>query len=194
MGIHYKGGLLHWNYFLALENDLERASRFIEFSESNFNVYSIELVHLFLAACSEIDVVLKALCQIKNPRRKHWTIDNYQETVAKHFPELKNENIQIPRFGLSLTPFENWTPSRNPIWWRSHNKVKHQRNDHYAEANLKNVLNSVSALALVTLYYYLEATKKEHTNVSMKSITQMLKPEAVLVRFDESYYIEHVYE
>jgi len=113
MGIHYKGRLLHWNYFLALESDLDRASRFIEFSESNFNAYSIELAHLLLATCSEIDVVLKALCQIKNTRRKHWTIDNYQETVAKHFPQLTNEQIQIPRFGLSLQPFENWTFNRN---------------------------------------------------------------------------------
>jgi len=59
LGIKYKGGLLHWNYFLALEHDLDQASRFIEFSEQNFPVYSIELAHIFLATCSEIDVVQK---------------------------------------------------------------------------------------------------------------------------------------
>jgi len=188
LSIQHKGGLLHWNYFLALEDDLDRASRFIEFSELNFPVYSIELVHLFLAACSEIDVVLKALCRIKVPRRKHWTIDHYQEVVKKHFPELVNEEIQIPRFGLTLSPFENWTAQRNPIWWRSHNNVKHQRNDHYSEANLKNVLNSVSALALVTLYFYREIERKEQPNISMKEMTRKLLSSTGLVRFDDEYY------
>ena len=192
MGIEYKGGLLHWNYFLALEHDLDRASRFIEFSEANFQVYSIELAHLLLAACSEIDVVLKALCRIKNSRRKHWTINNYQETVEKHFPTLVAEQIQIPRFGLTLTPFENWTAHRNPIWWRSHNKVKHQRNDHYSEANLKNALNSMSALALATLYYYREIERKNNAEVSMKDITRILNPDAALVKFNDDYYVGHL--
>lgn len=194
MGIHYKGGLLHWNYFLALESDLDHVSRFVEFSEPNFSVYSIELAHLLLATCSEIDVVLKALCQFKNKKRKHWVIDNYQETVEKHFQQLVNEQVHIPRYGLRLTPFENWTASRNPIWWRSHNKVKHQRNDHYHEANLKNVLNSVAALALVTLYYYRETERQQQPDIEMKRVTQKLLPEAILVKFDDGYYIEHVYE
>jgi len=55
--------LLHWNYFLALESDLERVSRYIEFDKANFKTYSIELAHLLLAASSEVDVVAKTLCQ-----------------------------------------------------------------------------------------------------------------------------------
>jgi hypothetical protein len=35
----------HWNYFLALEKDLETVSRYIEFSRDNLNTYSIELAH-----------------------------------------------------------------------------------------------------------------------------------------------------
>lgn len=34
---------LHWNYFLALECDMEQAGRYIEFTSENFRVYTIEL-------------------------------------------------------------------------------------------------------------------------------------------------------
>ena len=45
---------LHWNYFLALERDLEIVSRYVEFCSQNFEVYSIEFAHLLFAAASEI--------------------------------------------------------------------------------------------------------------------------------------------
>jgi hypothetical protein len=39
--------LLHWNYFVALDSDLDEVSRYIEFAAENFTAYSIELAHLF---------------------------------------------------------------------------------------------------------------------------------------------------
>ena len=48
----------HWNYFLAIEKDLEHLSRYIEFSDANLGTYSIELTHLLLSASSEVDVVM----------------------------------------------------------------------------------------------------------------------------------------
>jgi len=57
--------LLHWNYFLVLESDLEHISRYIEFTTDNFKVYSQEFAHILLAASSEVDVVLKSLCKKK---------------------------------------------------------------------------------------------------------------------------------
>nr|VFJ75657.1 MAG: hypothetical protein BECKFM1743C_GA0114222_108651 [Candidatus Kentron sp. FM]VFJ75929.1 MAG: hypothetical protein BECKFM1743A_GA0114220_108881 [Candidatus Kentron sp. FM]VFK21500.1 MAG: hypothetical protein BECKFM1743B_GA0114221_107901 [Candidatus Kentron sp. FM] len=33
--------LLHWNYFLALEADIEHLSRYVEFSEENYCTHSI---------------------------------------------------------------------------------------------------------------------------------------------------------
>ena len=61
--IHATTGKLHWNYFIALERDLEVVSRYVEFCPQNFDVYSIEFAHLLFAAASEVDVVAKLLCQ-----------------------------------------------------------------------------------------------------------------------------------
>ena len=57
----------HWNYFLALEKDLETVSRYIEFCHDNLNTYSIELAHLLLSLASEIDTVAKRTCSLLEP-------------------------------------------------------------------------------------------------------------------------------
>lgn len=60
----------HWNYFLALEKDLEGVSRYIEFCKDNLNTYSIELAHLLLSSASEIDTIAKSVCSILEPKSK----------------------------------------------------------------------------------------------------------------------------
>ena len=42
----------HWNYFLAIEDDLERLSRHIEFDERNFKCFTIEISRILLASAT----------------------------------------------------------------------------------------------------------------------------------------------
>ena len=191
MGIQVNGNFVHWNYFLALEQDLAKLSRFVEFSEVNFRTYSIELAHLLLASSSEIDVVLRALCNMKNQRKDHQNINDYKETIAAELPELITERVHIHRYGLELKPWVNWTDDRNPDWWRSYNDVKHQRNEHFDKANLKNALNSVAALSLVTLYYYKEVFSQEHAQ-DFKDVTLKLRPAPFLIDFSDAYTHDHL--
>ena len=51
----------HWNYFLAIERDLEPLSRYVEFNPKNFDCYSIEIARLLLAAAAEVDIVCKQI-------------------------------------------------------------------------------------------------------------------------------------
>ena len=41
---------------------------------------------------------------------------------------------------------------KNPSWWRSYNDVKHQRDLHFAEANLENCTNAIAGLFEIVLY------------------------------------------
>ena len=65
MGIARQGTFLHWNFFLAIEEDLDALSKFVDFS-GNDDVFSIEIARLFLSSCSEVDVILKQLCSAIN--------------------------------------------------------------------------------------------------------------------------------
>ena len=191
MGIQVNGNFVHWNYFIALEQDLAKVSRFIEFSDSNFDTYSIELAHLLLAASSEVDVVLKALCNIKKPAKNHQNINDYKETIKAELPDFINDKAFIHRYGLELQPWTNWNGDGNPIWWHSYNNVKHQRDAHFHEANLKNTLNAVTALSLAVLYYYREVflQEKDHT---FKDVTRRLQPETSLIEFNDSYTFDNL--
>lgn len=154
MAIDENTSLLHWNYFLALESDVERLARFVEFTSHNFWTYSIEITHLFLATASEVDVVAKQLCANVNRTANAANIEQYRDVLRRCFPEMESSIITIPRYGLKLCPWSNWTANETPDWWRDHNKVKHQRGEHFALAHLKNVLNAMAGLFLLNLLYY----------------------------------------
>ncbi len=146
----------HWNYFLNLEQDLIQLSRFIEFSEDNYETYSQELAKVFLTASSEADVVLKEICKILGLDKKKPNICDYRKIIQNKLPDIINETVFINRYGLKLRPWNNWKGNleNNPNWWCDHNNVKHNRSTEFQKANLKNTLNSMAALAIVNLYYH----------------------------------------
>ena len=146
--------LSHWNYFLALEADLERLARFIEFEERNFGTFSLEIARLFQSACSEVDVLARQLCVHFEPGTKAKSINRYCSVLRPGIPELESTIVEVPRYGLSFTPWSNWQSEVTPIWWSDHNKVKHDRSDHFGHANLKNVLNASAGLLLLTVCFY----------------------------------------
>ena len=160
MPIAEKNKLVHWNYFLAFDQDAEKLSRYIEFTNDNFKAYSIELVRLLLSAASEVDVVAKLLCSKVNSNAKAKNINDYRDILNPALPKIKDMKIQIPRYGLELIPWDNWKTNRPPDWWLDYNAVKHQRDENFKQANLKNTLNSISGLFCLLLYYYKEEAEK----------------------------------
>ena len=104
---------IHWNYFLAIESDLENLSRYIEFIDANFNTYSIELARLLSASSSESDVVLKELCALLRPNEKRKDINDYKKIIKNNMSELINESIYIKRYGISVKPWDNWNGDNN---------------------------------------------------------------------------------
>ena len=194
MAIQATAGKLHWNYFLALDRDLEVVSRYVEFCAPNFEVYSIEFAHLLFAAASEVDVVAKLLCQRFAPNAPRNNINDYRNilTAANALPHLHTMNVFVPRYGLTLTPWDNWNGQTNPLWWGSYNNVKHQRDLHFQEATLKNALNSLGALLILTYHHYsYELSQTPGTPLLPKDTTNQLQPEPMLLRLPEDYYYAH---
>ncbi len=186
---------IHWNYFIALEQDLEVVSRYIEFSEHNFSVYSIELAHLLFAAASEVDVIAKLLCKRFQPTANPDNINDYQGILLAELPDLPTMEIFIARYGLSFKPWGNWRQSgnRNPLWWGSYNKVKHQRDAYFDKATLKNAFNALGALLiLVYCYYSYELAPSNGERLSPKDTMRQLEPESTLLRLPEDYYHGHL--
>jgi hypothetical protein len=151
--------LLHWNYYLTLEADIERLSRFVDITPDNYGVYSIEIARLLLTACSEVDVLARQLCEHLDPRDKADDINAYRPILLRAIPSLTQEPVDILRYGLELTPWQNWLDNNPPEWWSAHNKVKHRRHEYFHRANLENILNAAAGLFLLTVYFYDLTTK-----------------------------------
>jgi len=180
---------VHWNYFLALEHDMELVSRYIEFCEPNFQVFSIELAHLLFAAASEVDVVAKLLCKCVDPAASCGNINHYKAVLVRAIPDLPHTEIFVPRYGLSFKPWLNWADDTNPEWWGSYNSVKHNRDAHFKEATLKNALNALGALLILTLHLYSRTLAMPPKNVlDPKDTMEQLKPRSTLLRFHERFY------
>lgn len=153
MTIHRAGSLGHWNYFLALEDDLERLSRYVDLS-GNDDTYSMEIARLLLSACAEIDVVLKQLSQRYVNGSTASKIPSYFSDVIPHCPKFITFQVQIPRYGVHFQPWLNWTSAQSPAWWSDHNKVKHQRDQNFPSASLRNCLNALGGLFVAVLHLY----------------------------------------
>jgi acyl-homoserine lactone acylase PvdQ len=185
---------LFWNYYLTLVKELAELSNYIEFDEANFETYSIELAKLLMAASSEVDVVLKQLCASLNNKKKHENINDYRKTIkASSFAkDFSNETVIIPLHGLTLNPWTNWNGKENPDWWKAYNNVKHERNNNFPKANLKNVLNAVSALFVCIVYLRaIERLPKHNGDISMAlswAWGNDLKPRERFLNLDRTAY------
>lgn len=189
MGIAATSGNLHWNYFLALERDLEVVSRYIELNELNFNVFSIELAHLLFAAASEVDVVAKLLCEKVAPAAPRGNINDYKAALLAAIPDLPETPVFVLRHGLSFKPWSNWSGQDNPLWWRSYNNVKHERDAFFHEATLKNALNALGALLILTLHYYArQLAPQPNTVLALKDTTSKLQPNSTLIHLESGWY------
>ena len=192
MGILYQPANIHWNYYLAIESDFEKISRYIEFAEANNSAFSIELARIIMASSQEVDGIMKKLCHLLDNTLLAENINHYRANIKANLINLTAEHVYIPRFGMSSQPWLNWNQSeQNPDWWRANNNIKHDRTLHLEDANLKNAFNAVGALLITTLYFYkLDKERRTNTQISWQNFTSELKLKSNLYIVNPNYYHE----
>jgi len=144
----------HWRYFVILDSDLDIASRYVEITKDNYKTYSIEFVHILLAACSEIDVVAKIISKNLDSSKDYENINDCRVVITKEYPKLPTMKITVPRYEVELLSWSEWKREKTPAWWKSYNQVKHNRDISFKQANLENVLDSLAGLFVLTYYLY----------------------------------------
>jgi len=160
MSITRQETLIHWNYFLSIEEDLQRLSRFVDFSEKNDSTFSLEIARILMASTAEVDVVLKKLCSAINPNSDAKSINQYYNPITNLTSDFKDFRVIIPTEKMELKPWSAWDANHPPLWWTANNKVKHERHEHFQEASLKNCLNAVSGLYVAVLHLYSDQANK----------------------------------
>lgn len=162
-----------WDYYLVLEQDFLSAERYVSFDLGdnylydggtptkleNSRCFSVEFAKQYQAICSEIDVVLKAICKELKAKIQKKNICAYTKAILSDnfWKSIVSQEVEFKK--IKLQPFMKWsvkTINNNEIvsleWWTLYNKVKHNRTAKYQEANLKNVLNSLAGLYILENY------------------------------------------
>jgi hypothetical protein len=164
--------LSHWHYFLAIEEDLLRLSRFIEFSKKNASTFSLENARILMAATQEVDVLLKRICKKHGkPGEKE---PQYRKELSLEIPKLLTIEVSFLLGDIISCPYKAWASGKTPEWWTANNKIKHERHNHYEKASLSCVLDAVAGLFLANLYFYFPLEANE-----------LLFPRAKLIFSDE---------
>ncbi len=151
----------YWQYFLAIESDLEATVRFVEPGPRNFDTYSIEFAKILLTASSEVDVICKVLAGDINPTVGSDSINEHRVAILARYPRFPEMQIIVPRYELAFEPWATWAMGSNPEWWRSYNAVKHQRHTSFPSANQCSAFESVAGLFSLLAYLYHEEIIRE---------------------------------
>jgi hypothetical protein len=145
----------YWDYYRSIEDDLIQASRYVEFCKQNYKCYSIHFARIITTAGSELDMAFKELCGAIDKRSDAGKINQYRSVIRKRFPSIHESRRYVRGYGLIIQPFSSWATGKTPDWWRlGFNKLKHERNRYFDNANLENALNVVSALMIILFHYY----------------------------------------
>jgi len=144
-----------WNYYLILESDCVNLRRYIAFRTENLQVCSDEIIRQFVSTSAEFDTVSRKITGTTSNRA---TISNYARWFLdpSNIDDIRDVKISIRSTGLVLKPFESWSNSRpgQLFWWKSYNKVKHDRYSNYADGSLSNLLNALGALYFIESFEF----------------------------------------
>ncbi|MCQ8129390.1 hypothetical protein [Methylomonas rivi] len=181
----------HWRYFVLIEKDLEKTSRYIEICEDNYSTYSNQIAHSLMASASEFDVLAKSICEKLNPTGTHGSINQYFETINAFAPDVLGTEISLPRFGISFSPLGDWKKGEPPGWWTAYNKVKHHRDTEFKMANLCNLLGSIGSLLIICAkFYHLEKAAEIGSDIAVSSALSDLDGSVGLVQLPSNWYYE----
>ncbi len=126
---------------------------------NNLATFGHTLKDLIILACIEIEAQLKGIYSEhkKNPKGRPYFNDYYE---LKKILNLDKYSVDLPLYPElpSFTPFKNWTiPKKNsivPEWYDAYNGIKHNNDNEFVKATLKNAISAVSALAVLLKAQY----------------------------------------
>lgn len=123
--------------------------------------------------CAEIDVVTKSFCKEIDASFKGDKINHYCKKITTEYTVFPKDSVRLLLCKIDLNPWAGWTfvdkvtkngnnkvDSQNPLWWKDHNEIKHDRTSfkdgkqNYKKANQNNIINALAALFQMEMYFY----------------------------------------
>jgi hypothetical protein len=95
------------------------------------------------------NVLSRGTVSVLSTGKEAYNMEAYGKVIHSKIPSLVARIVGIPIYDLSFSPFKDWATKYPPIWWYSYNNVKHHRNTHFKDDNLRNTLLALGALYIL---------------------------------------------
>lgn len=153
------------NSFECLCRDFLKLCEYIDPIDSNESCFSHRSYELLLRSCTELENLWCIILREKNYSKKgNWTIKDYCKIESEFGINLSSKEVTFvfwkPEPAQSyIKPFEGWTttPQKGQprlSWYNAYNEVKHDREQNFSKASLKNLRYAMSALYINLIEYY----------------------------------------
>lgn len=136
-----------------IQSSLDNLFNFIEPVEINLTTYGHKIRELLILACTEVEyLLLKTLTENSYDEKYQYLTKDYIR--CNDLLKLNQYEVKLIQYSdlKNFSPFKNWDtdkPTKSIPWYDAYNKVKHNRNDNIADANLEHLLNAVSAIHIL---------------------------------------------
>lgn len=126
-------------------------ARVVQPSENNMNSFGYEIRSSLILACTEVELLFKRLCAEDIPKRSLNITDYFAcEALAK----LSSYSVRFNLYqGIGVVkPFTEWSGAQTYValsWYRAYNESKHNRLDAIEQANLRCLVRSLAACAVL---------------------------------------------
>ena len=107
-------------------------------------------------------------------------MDDFRSCIAPRCA-IADEEVLVRRYELSFLPWKEWRDDANPAWWTGYNKVKHDRDEHYRRASLKNALYALGGLFVLVLYVHKAERREESLEPMPRILGREKEPGALLL-------------
>ena len=136
-----------------IQSSLDSLFNFIEPAEINLKTYGHKIRELLILACTEAEyLLLKTLTENGYTEKQRYNTTDYIK--CRDILKLNQYEVGLKQYSdLGIfAPFKEWDTchtTESIAWYDAYNKVKHNRNDNIANANIKHLLDAVSAIHIL---------------------------------------------
>jgi hypothetical protein len=137
----------------ALMRQLELICQTVHPSGDTFNAFGHSIRNLLILACTEVEAHWRGILVANNFKKAQYNTHHY--VLLQTAMRLGDYAIEFPSFPWlgPFCPFDSWGKSGKPTqelgWYAAYNAVKHDRENQFSRATLRNIFEAVSACVIM---------------------------------------------
>lgn len=161
----------YWPIYKNLEEETLQLTKYIQFSDDQLRVYSMQIADLIMRVAAEIEALSKELYKDnhgpdifdENGKKRNLFFDTDCIKYLNNKRGICNREIMVSCSIFYFTTTENriiqplkranYNGNKSAVWNRAHQAVKHDRRNNLMKGNIGNLIKSLGALYILNIYY-----------------------------------------